>query len=66
VTADGERLPHILDPRDGRPVRGAPRSVTVAAPTCTHAGMLTTLAMLRGPGAEEFLAAEGVRYWVQR
>jgi FAD:protein FMN transferase len=66
VTASGERLSHILDPRTGHPVRGAPRSVTVAAPTCTNAGMLTTLAMLRGPGAEEFLGAEGVRHWIQR
>ncbi len=66
VEADGKRLPHILDPRDGRPVRGAPRSVTVAAPTCTQAGMLTTLAMLEGPGAEDFLAAEKVRHWIQR
>jgi FAD:protein FMN transferase len=66
VTSNGERLPHILDPRNGRPVRGAPHSVTVAAPTCTNAGMLTTLAMLRGPGAEEFLRTEGVRHWIQR
>lgn len=66
VTADGERLPHILDPRSGFPVRGAPRSITVAAPNCTNAGMLTTLAMLRGPGAEAFLEAEGVRHWIQR
>ncbi len=66
VDADGKRLPHILDPRDGRPVRGAPRSVTVAAPTCTQAGMLTTLAMLKGPGAEDFLTAEKVRHWIQR
>jgi len=66
VTANGERLPHILDPRDGFPVRGAPRSVTVAAPTCTNAGMLTTLAMLRGAGAEAFLEGEGVRHWIQR
>jgi thiamine biosynthesis lipoprotein len=66
VTADGERLPHILDPHSGFPIRGAPRSVTVAAPTCTNAGMLTTLAMLRGAEAEAFLAAEGVRHWVQR
>lgn len=66
VTADGARLPHILDPRDGFPVRGAPRSVTVAAPTCTNAGMLTTLAMLRGPEAERFLENEGVRHWIQR
>ncbi len=66
VDADGKRLPHILDPRAGRPVRGAPRSVTVAAPTCTQAGMLTTLAMLKGPGAEDFLTAEKVRHWIQR
>jgi thiamine biosynthesis lipoprotein len=38
----------------------------VAAPTCTNAGMLSTLAMLRGPGAEAFLEFEGVRHWVQR
>jgi FAD:protein FMN transferase len=66
VESNGKRLPHILDPRDGRPVRGAPRSVTVAAPTCTQAGILTTLAMLHGSAAEEFLAAENVRHWVQR
>lgn len=66
VTTDGERLSHILDPFSGMPVRGAPRSVTVAEATCTNAGMLTTLAMLKGERAEEFLAAEGVRHWIQR
>jgi FAD:protein FMN transferase len=66
VLNGAERLPHVLDPRDGRPVRGAPRSVTVAAPTCTQAGMLATLAMLRGAGAEEFLQTEGATHWVQR
>ena len=66
VVRDGERLPHVLDPQNGMPARGAPRSVTVAAPTCTQAGMLATLAMLRGSGAEEFLQAEGVRHWIQR
>jgi thiamine biosynthesis lipoprotein len=66
VEANGRRLSHILDPRDGCPVRDAPRSVTVAAPTCTHAGMLCTLAMLRGAGAEAFLQSEGARHWVQR
>ena len=66
VTAGGQRLPHILDPRTGQPVRGAPHSVTVAAPTCTLAGMLTTLAMLQGTDAETFLEAEGVRFWIQR
>ncbi len=66
VSEEGERLSHILDPRNGMPVRGAPRSVTVAAPSCTHAGMLTTMAMLKGAGAEEFLRNEGVRHWIQR
>jgi thiamine biosynthesis lipoprotein len=66
VASEGRRLPHILDPRTGWPVSGAPRSITVAAPTSTHAGMLTTLAMLRGPAAEAFLESEGVRHWVQR
>jgi thiamine biosynthesis lipoprotein len=66
VESEGRRLPHILDPRTGWPVNGAPRSVTVAAPTCTNAGMLTTLAMLRGPAAEIFLESEGVRHWIQR
>jgi FAD:protein FMN transferase len=66
VNASGQRLSHILDPRDGCPVRGAPRSITVAAPTCTHAGMLCTLAMLRGKEAETFLQSEGARHWIQR
>jgi thiamine biosynthesis lipoprotein len=66
VVSEGRRLSHILDPRTGWPVNDAPRSITVAAPTCTNAGMLTTLAMLRGPGAEAFLTSEGLRHWVQR
>ncbi len=63
---DGVRYSHILDPRSGWPVQGAPRSVTVAAPTCTEAGLMSTLAMLQGPGAEALLAAQGLPHWVQR
>lgn len=59
----GRRLGHILDPRTGWPVTDAPRSVTVAAATCTAAGMLSTLAMLQGNGAEEFLEQANVRHW---
>jgi thiamine biosynthesis lipoprotein len=66
VLKDGKRYTHILDPRTGWPVEGAPRSVTVAAPTCTQAGMFTTLAVLRGADAETFLEAEGTRFWIQR
>jgi thiamine biosynthesis lipoprotein len=63
---DGVRYSHILDPRSGWPVQGAPRSVTVAAPTCTEAGLMSTLAMLQGPGAEALLASQGLPHWVQR
>jgi thiamine biosynthesis lipoprotein len=66
VRAGARRLPHILDPRTGSPVQDAPNTVTVAASSCTHAGMLSTLAMLRGAGAEAFLGAEQVPHWVQR
>jgi len=61
---DGVRYSHILDPRTGWPVRDAPRSVTVAAPTCTEAGLLATLAMLHGPQADHFLREQGVPYWI--
>jgi thiamine biosynthesis lipoprotein len=63
---DGRRYSHILDPTTGWPIGDAPRSVTVAADTCTEAGMLATLAMLEGRNAEAFLEAEGVRHWCVR
>jgi thiamine biosynthesis lipoprotein len=58
----GERRGHILDPRTGWPVAGAPRSATVVADTCTSAGFLATMAMLHGPDAESFLDAQEVIY----
>lgn len=61
---DGVRYGHVLDPRTGWPVPGAPRSVTVAAPTCTEAGLLSTLALLQGAQAGAFLQAQGVPHWV--
>lgn len=63
---NGKRYGHVLDPRTGWPVPGAPRSVTVAAPTCTEAGMLATFALLSGSDAEAFLDSQGVRHWCQR
>jgi thiamine biosynthesis lipoprotein len=35
----------------------------VAATRCTEAGMLATLALLRGKDAEAFLQTQNVRYW---
>lgn len=59
----GRRYSHILDPTNGWPVAAAPRSVTVLAPSCLEAGMLSTFAMLQGKEAEAFLQAEEVKYW---
>jgi len=61
---DGVRYGHVLDPRTGWPVRGAPRSVTVAASSCTEAGLISTLALLHGAGAREFLDDQGIKYWI--
>jgi thiamine biosynthesis lipoprotein len=62
---NGVRYSHVLDPRTGWPVSGAPSTVTVVAATCTDAGILSTLALLHGADAETFLQAQGVRYWCQ-
>jgi len=40
--------------------------VTVAADTCTEAGMLATLAMLNGADAEKFLEAQDIQFWCYR
>jgi thiamine biosynthesis lipoprotein len=63
---DGIRYSHVLDPRSGWPVVDAPASVTVAADTCTQAGMLATLAMLKGALAEEFLNGQAEQFWCRR
>ncbi|HKB81029.1 MAG TPA: FAD:protein FMN transferase, partial [Thermoanaerobaculia bacterium] len=64
VTWRGKRLGHILNPRTGWPIEGAPRSVTVAGPTCIEAGTLSTLAYLQGPGARSYLEQQAVQFWI--
>jgi len=61
----GVRYSHILNPRTGWPVVGAPRSVTVVAETCVEAGILSTMAMLQGSDAEILLGKQEVRYWTR-
>lgn len=63
---NGVRYSHILDPLTGWPVIGAPCSVTVAASSCTEAGLLSTLALLHGEHAGAFLAEQNVRHWIVR
>ncbi len=60
---NGVRYSHILNPVTGWPVADAPRSITVAADTCTQAGMLATLAMLQGKHAAGFLEQQAVQHW---
>lgn len=62
----GQRYGHILDPRTGWPVRGAPRSITVQAPTCLEAGMLATFGILKGANAEQFFQSQGVSHLIVR
>ena len=61
---DGIRYSHVLNPKTGWPVENAPHTVSVAANTCIEAGMFSTLAMLQGTQAEEFLKLQGKPYWI--
>jgi thiamine biosynthesis lipoprotein len=47
--ANGRRFGHILDVRTGRPVDNGCRAVSVIAPSCSLAGMLSTAAFVLGP-----------------
>jgi thiamine biosynthesis lipoprotein len=66
VINNGVRYSHILNPKTGWPIKHSPRSVTVAAPSCMAAGMMSTLAMLKGADAEKFIHDEGLEAWVIR
>jgi thiamine biosynthesis lipoprotein len=58
---DGKRYCHVLNPRTGWPVTHW-QSVSVLATNTTTAGALTTIAMLKGADAVNWLTAQGVRY----
>ena len=59
ITLDGRRYSHILDPRTGWPVQGM-ASATVRHDTCTAAGTLATIAVLKGTEGDRWLAAQRV------
>jgi thiamine biosynthesis lipoprotein len=48
---------HLLDPRDGRPVRSPWRTVSVAAASCAHANAASTAAIVLGGAAPAWLEA---------
>lgn len=63
---NGVRYSHSLDPTTGWPVPDAPQSITIAADSCVEAGLISTLAMLKGAAAENFLEAQDVVFWCRR
>lgn len=58
---DGRRYCHILDPHTGWPVQHW-QSISVCAPSCLAAGALSTVAMLKGAQAHDFLRDQGVGF----
>jgi len=66
IVYKGKRYGHIINALTGYPVGNSPSTVTVAAPNCTEAGMLSTLASLQGQQAEQFLEEQGRPFWIQR
>lgn len=61
IEVDGRRYCHILDPRTGWPVSHW-QSVSVAGPSCLAAGALSTIGMLKGADAHDFLREQGVGF----
>ena len=58
---DGKRYCHLLDPRTGIPVQTW-RSVSVLAPLAVAAGSYSTIAMLKGDAALDFLDQSKLSY----
>ena len=61
---EGKRYSHVLNPKTGWPVVDAPRSVTLAAPTCIQAGFMASLTLLQGRKAKSFANKTGFKFWV--
>jgi FAD:protein FMN transferase len=57
---EGQTMHHIIDPATGAPVRGAWRTVSVAAGTCADANIATTSAIVRANTAPIWMARLGV------
>jgi len=66
IIHNGKRYSHIINALTGYPTLDAPSTISVAAPNCIEAGMLSTLAMLKGVSAESFLEEQGRPFWIQR
>ncbi len=60
----GKRYSHVLNPKSGWPIENAPRSITLAAPTCIQAGLMATLSLLQGTNARSFVEQTGFNFWL--
>ncbi|MCK5769816.1 FAD:protein FMN transferase [Algiphilus sp.] len=63
---DGRRYSHLLDARTGWPVADTFASASALAPRCLIAGSASTIAMLHGPDAAEWLRALGLPWLTVR
>lgn len=63
IEVDGHRYCHLLDPRTGWPARHW-QSITVFGPTCAAAGAASTVSMLLGEAATDFLEAQDMGFVV--
>ena len=61
IKVNGKRYCHILNPQTGWPVEGV-ASVSVVAPQCLVSGSLSTIAMLKGHQAAQWLDEQGASY----
>jgi thiamine biosynthesis lipoprotein len=57
---NGSNMHHIIDPRDGAPVRATWRTVSVAAASCTDANTASTAALVKADLAPAWLATQGL------
>jgi thiamine biosynthesis lipoprotein len=62
IEHNGERYGHLLNPKTGYPIQGAPLSITAFANNCVLAGSFSSLAMLQGDKAASFLKEQSIKY----
>jgi thiamine biosynthesis lipoprotein len=63
--SQGPRRYNFYDGTTNQAITESPLALTVAAPNCTEANMLATLAMLQGENAEQYLSSQQVTYWIE-
>jgi thiamine biosynthesis lipoprotein len=56
----GRAMHHILDPRDGQPIRSCWRTVSVAAASCADANIASTAAVVLGRVAADWLEEQAL------